>query len=124
MPRTAPLALVLLLALAASSKAGGGFVVIANSTEQPVRFTVRHSGESAAFAVGPGESQRVPAGRHPILLCESGGKPVRFRLMPYAAYLFLPAEGGPTLQGIELAAPLPEPDDLPHAPPEADRPYA
>src|SRR5690349_5472378 len=119
MPRTRWLAPAVLLAFAAPW-ADAGFVVIANSTEKVVRLTLHHPGaEPRSEYLGPGEVRNFPVGREPEVSFDAGGKPARYRLDPYSAYVFTPSGSGVAFQGIELAALLPKPTDVSEKPPAA-----
>ncbi|HET6574147.1 MAG TPA: hypothetical protein VFG68_11125 [Fimbriiglobus sp.] len=121
MTRTCLLAVVVVLSLGA--RADAGFVVVVNTTDAAVRFTVGHAqADPRPYSVGPHEVKRVPVGRHPDLTFESDGKPLHFRLAPYSAYAFTRSKVGISFQGIELAAPLPRPGDVPEAPPKDPKP--
>ncbi len=114
MTRTRWLALAVLLLPLAAPRAGAGFVVLANSTQMAVRLTLHNPGtEPRSEDLEPGEVRTFPVGREPEVSFDSGGKPARFRLEPYSAYVFTPSGSGVSFQGIELAAPLPKPTDVP-----------
>lgn len=111
--------------LSTGVRADAGFVVVVNTTDSAIRFTVGHAkSDTRPYTLGPDEVKRVPVGRHPELSFEAGGKPSRYRLEPYTAYAFTPSKLGVTLQGIELAAPMPRPEDVHEAPPKVPKPFA
>ena len=114
------LALTLTLALLAAPLRAE-FVVVANLGPRPVSFVITHptvEGVPAQkYTLQPTENRAVPAGREPEIAFDLAGKPTRYRLDPYASYLFAEVEKKPIFQGIELAAPLPAPADVPAKPP-------
>ncbi len=122
MTRTCWLALTMLAATAARAEAA--FVVIANTTDAAAHFVLSHArAEPRAFTVGPGEVKRVPVGRNPELSLKTDDATPRYRLEPYTAYAVTRAGAGIAFRGIELAAALPRPDDVPEAPPREFKPF-
>ncbi len=115
MPRILSTALVLALF---AGPAPAAIVVMTNATDQPVTFEISHPpGPAVAVRLAAFETRAVPVGRQPQFAYRpAGADPVQFALDPYSAYAFVPTETGTGFQGVELAAPLPKPDDLPAAP--------
>ena len=101
------------------NSAFAGVVVIGNSTGQDVKFTVltHPMGKPIEAALSPGEAQAFTVGRQPELAYLVDGKPDRYRLEPYYAYVFAMAKEALVFQGIELAGPMPKSDDVPAEPP-------
>jgi hypothetical protein len=121
MSRTFWIALIVFLTQGLHAYAG--FVVVTNTTDSAVKFTVSHAkSDPRSYTVEPSEVKRVPVGRSPLLSFEVDGKLTHFRIEPYAAYVFISSKSGLGLQGIELAAPLPKPEDLPDVPPKPSSP--
>ncbi len=123
MPRTArPLALAAaLLALAAlAAPARADFIVVANLNPRPVSFEISHPTVEGVpvqkYTVQAMENRVVPTGREPEIAFDLAGKLTRYRLDPYASYLFAEVEKKPIFQGIELVAALPAPADVPVKP--------
>ena len=120
MPRTVrPLALAAaLLALAAPARAD--FLVVANLNPRPVSFEISHPTVEGVpvqkYTLQAMENRVVPTGREPEIAFDLAGKPTRYRLDPYASYLFAEVEKKPIFQGIELVAALPAPADVPVKP--------
>ena len=120
MPRTCrTLALAAALLVAAPLRAD--FLVVANLGPRPVAFEIGHpTADGVAvqkYTLRPMENRAVPVGREPEIAFELAGKPTRYRLDPYASYLFAEVEKKPIFQGIELVAALPAPADVPVKPP-------
>ena len=115
------LALTLALSLLAAPLRAE-FVVVANLGPRPVSFVVTHptvEGVAAQkYTLLPTENRAVPTGREPEIALELAGRATRFRLDPYASYLFAEVEKKPIFQGIELVAALPAPADVPAKPPD------
>jgi len=118
--RTLALAAAGLLAAGAAARAD--FVVVANLTARPVTFEIAHPTAAGVparkYTLQPMENRAVPAGREPEIALELAGRATRFRLDPYASYLFAEVEKKPIFQGIELVAALPAPADVPAKPPD------
>ena len=114
------LALTLTLALLAAPLRAE-FVVVANLGPRPVSFVVTHPTAEGVpaqkYTLQPTENRAVPAGREPEIAFNLAGVPTRYRLDPYASYLFAEVEKKPIFQGIELVAPLPGVADVPPKPP-------
>jgi len=108
-----------LLIAAFGNAAFAGVVVIGNVTDKEVKFSVltHPAGKPVDAVLIPGESQAFTVGRQPELTFLVDGKPDRYRLEPYSAYVFTLAKGALVFQGIELAGPMPKTADLPVDPP-------
>lgn len=93
-------------------------VTVLNATSQEVVFTVEHKKEKPAeIRVAAGEVKAVAVGREPVLRVTLNGKPAAFTLDPYTPYLFVePKAGEVAFSGVELAAALPNLDDVPLVP--------
>jgi hypothetical protein len=114
---TAPrIAFVILLVWALPCPAA--VVTVLNATSQEVVFTVEHKREKPAeMRVAAGEVKAVPVGRSPVLRVTLNGKPAAYTLEPYTPYVFVePKPGEVAFSGVELAAALPNPDDVPLTP--------
>jgi hypothetical protein len=96
-------------------------VTLLNATDGEVAFTVEHpGGKPVGFSVAAGEVRAVPVGREPVLRVTLNGKPQAYKLEPYTPYLLVEHDDKQVVfSGVELAAELPKPDDVPAAP--ADR---
>lgn len=106
------LALGLALVPAAVS-AADGVIAVVNVTDQPVTFTVKHDPAAAgrSVTVPAGRTVPVPVGRRAEVVTV-GPTPGRFAVDPFAAYAFVDGDKGVVFQGVELAGPLPKPDDV------------
>ncbi len=93
-------------------------VAVLNATSQELVFTVEHKREKPAeVRVAAGEVKAIPVGREPVLRVTLNGKPAAFTLDPYTPYLFVePKAGEVSFSGVELAAALPNLDDVPLVP--------
>lgn len=116
MPRLLLIALMLTLF---AGPAAAAVVVMTNATDQSVTFEISHpQGPAVTVRLAAYETKAVPVGRQPqFAFRPAGAAPVQFALDPYSAYAFVPTDTGTGFQGVELAAALPKPDDLPAAPP-------
>jgi hypothetical protein len=115
------LSLALLAALALLTPVRANFLVVANLGPKPVSFTITHPNADGAgkqeYTLRSLENRAVPAGREPEIAFTLDGKPTRYRLDPYASYVFGEVQGKPVFQGVELAGKLPPPKDVPVNPP-------
>ncbi|MEO2089338.1 MAG: hypothetical protein ABGY75_07560 [Gemmataceae bacterium] len=93
-------------------------VTVLNATSQEIVFTVEHRREKPAeVRVAAGEVKAVSVGRSPVLRVTLNGKSAAYTLDPYTPYLFVePKAGQVTFSGVELAAALPNPADVPVTP--------
>jgi len=105
--------------LATAPFAQGAVVVIGNATGQEVQFSVttHPTAKPIEAAIVPGESRAFTVGRQPELAFLADGKPDRYRLEPYSAYVFAIAKESLVFQGIALGGPMPKTDNLPLEPP-------
>ena len=116
-------AAVLALIAGPALPAPAAFVAVANHTDREVRFTLVHPGaEPRAETLAVGEGRLVPVGRQPEVSFTAGGKVVKFGLTPYTAYVFTEKDDAIALHGVELAAALPKPGDVPVKPPATGEP--
>jgi hypothetical protein len=106
------------LPLVAPAPCPAAVVAVLNATDKEVAFTVEHpDAKPAGVTLAAGECRAVPVGRRPVLRVTLNGKPAAFNLDPYTPYLFTrPKDGEVAFSGVELAARLPAPDDVPPAP--------
>lgn len=93
-------------------------VTVLNATTQEVVFIVEHKREKPAeVRVAAGEVKAITVGREPVLRVTLNGKPAAYTLDPYTPYLFVePKPGQVAFSGVELAAALPNLDDVPLTP--------
>jgi hypothetical protein len=123
MPRPCWLALTLVTLFAIAHRANAGFVVFANTSGKEMSLILTHPGtEPRVERLAPLEVRTVPIGRESRVSIDGGGESIHYRLEPYTAYVLAQAGGKFALQGIELAVPLPKPDDVPAGPPVARKP--
>lgn len=107
--------LLVLLTLSVLSPARAAVVVIANPTDESVTVTIAHpTGTPHTATLAPGEARPFPVGRVAEVRFTANGKAHSYQLDPYTAYVF--TKSG--FQGIELAAAMPKPDDVPAEPVE------
>ncbi len=104
-----------LAVLFASGSVRAAVVVIANPTDESVTVTIAHpTGTPHTATLAPGEARPFPVGRVAEIRFTANGKAHSYQLDPYTAYVF--TKSG--FHGIELAAAMPKPDDVPAEPVE------
>lgn len=90
-------------------------VVIANPTDASVTVTIAHpTGTPNTATLAPGEARPFPVGRVAEIRFTANGKAHSYQLDPYTAYVFTKTG----FQGIEMAATMPKPEDVPAEPVE------
>jgi hypothetical protein len=111
------------LAFASPSKAAPAVLVLANATDGPVRFSLKHpNGKPSEHELAAGEVRPFPCGRHADAVFAAGGKAAELRLDGYSAYVFIAPKGLVELHGIDMKGkPVPL-DDVPDAPPAVATP--
>ena len=108
-----------LVAAVCAAPASAAGVAVYNYTDRPLAFTLGYPGKPPTpHTLAAGEARLLPVGRQPDIGFQSAGKPVRFRLEPFHAYMFSADKTGVEFHGIDFAAAMPRPDDV-HADPPA-----
>lgn len=113
--------MICLVALAAGSATSGlqaAVIVIANRTEESIRFEVTGSeGQSRRYGLQPGESQSLLTARPLKLRITDRGALATYELRPYAIYFFGRRPEGLTFEEIGFSTPLelPQTDDASEA---------
>ena len=89
-----PLIFAAALVFHASPHAAAAAVVLANATDELVRFSLGPAGRPASdVELAPGEVRPFPCGRRVSLAFAVGGKTTVLRLDAYEAYVFIPENG-------------------------------
>ncbi|MFO0847766.1 MAG: hypothetical protein U0871_04285 [Gemmataceae bacterium] len=100
-----------------------GHIAVGNSTDRTVEFQLVHGpAKPVKVVLEPGESRAFPVGRQTELGFTAAGKPVRYKLTPYTAYLFTAEDDRVSLHGIETPGRLPDVTDVPEGPPAPQPP--